>query len=228
MRFSVGLMLAHVVFLIGCLGGELQSDAKSIRQIVDALLNFELEQGHFPGDTSHLSWRVQLLSKLKQSALAEQFKAEQPWNGKGNKQWIEATPEVYLSPNSNLQSSGGKSSYVMPTGKGLFNDPTQEQPRMMSSIRDGTSTTIVLIEVEDSLAVPWTKPGDLQIDLNNPKKPFENDADGKILVAMVDGSVYSIDLNEISSEEFGGLLTVNGQEILTLRGLQPLKPWEEL
>jgi hypothetical protein len=59
-------------------------------------------------------------------------------------------------------------------------------------MRDGTSNTILLIEVGPEKAVPWTKPGGIPIDSRDLLAELRGPRDQGYLVAMCDGSVITI------------------------------------
>ena len=53
---------------------------------------------------------------------------------------------------------------------------------------DGTSKTIVLVEVADHVAVEWTKPEDFAIDTIDPLKQLVGLRESGFLTAFADGS----------------------------------------
>ncbi len=69
-------------------------------------------------------------------------------------------PEVYNKPG---RPKHGTTVFLVPFGKGLAFEGTEGLK--LSDFTDGTSKTILAVEVNDDRAVPWTKPDDLEVDL---------------------------------------------------------------
>ncbi|MBM4091964.1 MAG: DUF1559 domain-containing protein, partial [Planctomycetes bacterium] len=71
-----------------------------------------------------------------------------------------------------------------------------EKPEGVSfrNITDGTSNTIMVLEVNDEASVIWTKPDDLQFDVNNPLAGLGKAHPGGFNVALADGSVRFISI----------------------------------
>lgn len=110
-----------------------------------------------------LSWRVELLPYLGHEALHQQFKLNEPWNSEHNQKLLPLIPPVYQSPDR----FDDKTNYLVPTGQGtaFFGSNT-----FKSHIEDGLESTILLMEVDDSLAVPWTKPSDYRATQVDPRR----------------------------------------------------------
>jgi len=111
-----------------------------------------------------LSWRVQMLPYIGQQALYERFNMDEPWDSENNKKLIPLMPMTLRSPGS--RASQGMTNYLTVRGKDTV-FPGAEKVKD-SQITDGMSNTIMLVEVDDSRAVPWTKPDDFAYDEENP------------------------------------------------------------
>jgi hypothetical protein len=61
-----------------------------------------------------------------------------------------------------------------------------------STILDGTSNTVFLVEVKPENAVPWTKPQDYDYDPKKPLAGIQLDSDGKFVIGMGDGSALML------------------------------------
>ena len=110
-----------------------------------------------------LSWRVELLPYLGYEELYKKFNKNVPWNREPNKSLLQYIPDCYVSPerfdtNTNL--------VVPANAKFLFG--TQDKMRRFHQVEDGLDNTVMLLEVNDSLAVPWTAPSDF-----HPKDPYK-------------------------------------------------------
>ncbi len=139
-----------------------------------------------------LSWRVHILPYLEAGSLYSQFHLDEPWDSEHNRTLIEKMPAVYADPDSALRriNAAGKTTFVVPAGAGtLYDGP---QPKVFKDIIDGTSNTIMLVEVVPEKAVTWTQPADWEVDFSDPWKGIKRtdrdwftaaywDAHGKII-----------------------------------------------
>jgi prepilin-type processing-associated H-X9-DG protein len=76
-------------------------------------------------------------------------------------------PAIYRSPLQSREETS-RTTYVVPVGGGAIFE--KKEPTQFKQITDGTSNTIMTVEVDPKHAVIWTKPDDLSF---NPKQPFE-------------------------------------------------------
>jgi hypothetical protein len=175
--------------------------ANNLKQIALAMHNYHDTFRGFPASYSAdkdgkplLSWRVHVLPYIEQQALYEQFHLDEPWDSEHNQSLIERMPPVYRSPNSN--AAPGKTNYLGVRGKEkVFVAPKQDfQGKWplgtgMQEILDGTSNTIMVVEVNDETAVTWTKPDDFEPDEENPLKGLLGLRPGGFQAGLCDGSV---------------------------------------
>ena len=103
-----------------------------------------------------------------------------------NKPLIEKMPAVFRSPKS--KAAKGFTNYVVPVGGGAVYSSVKDEPRI-NDITDGTSHTIMTVEVDDGHAVPWTKPDDMPFDPKDPKKGIGSLYEQGFVAAYCDGSV---------------------------------------
>jgi hypothetical protein len=137
----------------------------NLRQIAFAMHNYHDKNRKFPPAASRgpdgkalLSWRVHLLPFLDQEALYAKFKLDEPWDSPHNKTLIAAIPPVFVAPNHERLAREGKTVYVVPVGdKSVFGGP---EGISIVKIADGTSNTLMSIQVPESRAVVWTQPAD--------------------------------------------------------------------
>jgi hypothetical protein len=109
-----------------------------------------------------LSWRVALLPYLGHAKLYSQFKLTERWDSPHNRQLLAQIPPEYQSP----ERQDAKTNYLCPVGPQVAMSATHA--RRLSEFKDQPKNTIVLVEVDDARAVPWTQPVDLPVDLNTP------------------------------------------------------------
>ncbi|WP_153556026.1 DUF1559 family PulG-like putative transporter [Roseimaritima sediminicola] len=138
--------------------------------------------------TPLLSWRVKILPFIEQHALYEQFHLDEPWDSEHNLALLEQMPDIYAHPRLNLPA--GQTVYQVPVGeRTMF--PAGE-PLHFRDITDGLSNTLMIVEASEAAAVPWTKPADVQIDMENPAANLsQRRADG-FQAARGDGAVLTI------------------------------------
>ena len=131
-----------------------------------------------------LSWRVAILPFIEQDALYRQFHLDEPWDSEHNKKLAERAVAIYRSPASKAKPA--MTNYLTVRGKDTA-FPGKEGVKIMD-ITDGTMYTIMIVEADDSKAVPWTKPDDLEYDEKNPSAGLGSLFSGGFNVAMCDGS----------------------------------------
>ena len=71
---------------------------------------------------------------------------------------------------------------------------------------------MLLVEVEPSKAVVWTKPEDWEVDLKQPRKGLERSDRTSFSAAFADGHCEIIDLSKKDDAKLRGLLTRAGGE----------------
>ncbi|MHC4178404.1 MAG: DUF1559 domain-containing protein [Planctomycetota bacterium] len=135
-----------------------------------------------------LSWRVKILPFIEQQALYEQFHLDEPWDSEHNKKLIPLMPQVYNAAGSN--AGPGKTNYL--TVRGENTAFPGAKGRRMAEIRDGTSNTIMAVEVSNQKAVIWTKPDDFEYDQQNPAAGLTGLRPGGFNAAFCDGHVRFI------------------------------------
>jgi len=175
-----------------------------------------------------LSWRVALLPYLGQQSLYDQFHLDEPWDSEHNKKLIDKMPDVLKdaelhSALRNQRLAPGFTTYVVPIGAGLVFG--RKEGTAFREIKDGTSKTIMIVEVTPDRAVPWTKPADWDVaKITRDPKTFtivsgdplkgvrRSDRQG-FTTTFCDGSVRTIG-NDIDPSTFWKLLTRDGGEVV--------------
>jgi hypothetical protein len=192
----------------------------NLKQLVLAMHNYHDVNGRLPGYANAdkdgkplLSWRVHLLPYLEQDALYKEFKLDEPWDSEHNKKLIPRMPVFYNSTKDPALALAGKTTYVVPTGKDTVFPDTKGMK--ISDITDGTSNTIIILDVSDQNATIWTRPDDFKIDPKDPLKGLALRFGPSFLCAFADGSVHSI-TKEVKKETLKALITPRGNEPVTL------------
>jgi type II secretory pathway pseudopilin PulG len=169
----------------------------NMKQISLAILNYEAAHRTYPPRAIFdkqgkplLSWRVAILPFLEEDNLYRQFRLDEPWDSEHNKKLIAQMPAVYGNPSTPL-GLAGQTIYLAPADKDaiLGND----KGTRVRDVVDGTSKTILLVEVDADRAVEWTRPDDYEVD---PKQPLagvgHSRTGGVFAAAFADGSVRVI------------------------------------
>jgi prepilin-type processing-associated H-X9-DG protein len=156
-----------------------------------------------------LSWRVAILPYIEQQALFEQFHLDEPWDSEHNLKLAEQMPPTFVHPG--IVTPPGMTVYQRPVGENLLMFGNQSFG--FAQITDGTSNTIMAVEAVGDVAVPWTKPADLEINLDDPLSGFVDGTRQGFNTLFADGSVRFI-ANAIDPNVFKALLTRNGGEVV--------------
>ena len=148
------------------------SQQENLRNAALGIINFESAYSHFPPPAKYrdadgktkLSWRVHILPFLGRqgSELYRKFKLDEPWDSAANIKLLPEMPVVY-SPFSTQLMMPADSPKGMTTMVAPISDNTvlgSPESVGFGSIQDGSSNTVLLVIVKDSLAVPWTAPKD--------------------------------------------------------------------
>lgn len=159
-----------------------------------------------------LSWRVLILPFLDQNELYQKFKLDEPWDSEHNLKLIDEIPFVY---------SGEVPSNAKPNGKTRLQTPLRSdsvfgrvgQATSFRDIIDGTSNTLMVVEVPADKAVIWTKPEDVTAEGEVAPSLFTAEGEDGFLALFCDGSVRKI-ASTIATKTLVALLTMNGGEII--------------
>jgi hypothetical protein len=193
----------------------------NLKQLVIAMHNYHDVYGSFPPAASRdktgkplLSWRVHLLPFLDQNELYKQFHLDEPWDSDHNRKLIARMPRVFDSTGDAKLAAAGKTTYLGPVGKHTMFPPGKDGLRF-ASVTDATSNTIFLVDADDAHAVPWTKPEDLEVDLDDPARGLSTRFVAAYLAGFVDGSVHFLP-RKIDPTTLRALFTRDGGEVVNL------------
>ncbi len=190
--------------------------SNNIKQIMLAMHNYHSAYNHLPpaaitdaDGKPLLSWRVAILPFIEQQALYQQFHLDEPWDSPHNLPLSKILPSVYVDPSAPLQPGFTILHAVVGDDTGL---KTSAKIRFRD-FTDGLSNSLLIVEARRDAAVPWSKPEDVSIDLNNPLANMGNTHPGGFHVGMADGSVRFI-ASSIDPQVFRAMLTrANGEAV---------------
>jgi hypothetical protein len=187
-----------------------------LKQIALAMHNYHDVHRRFPAQANYdpkgrplLSWRVLILEYVDEGNLYHEFHLNEPWDSEHNKKLIGRIPHIYRSPEV-PQKDFGKTTFLGLAGMHAFFHGAEGIS--IRQITDGTSNTLMVIEVPLRQAVPWTKPEDFDVDADQfHDRLFQGrDAFG---AAMCDGSAHVFG-KAISDKTLQALFTINGGDIV--------------
>lgn len=156
-----------------------------------------------------LSWRVALLPFLEEQALYQQFRLNEPWDSEHNLPLSKRMPKVFAT--AGLRLPPGQTVVHASVGELIGLRP--KEPTGLRDFRDGTSNTILILESTLDSAVPWSKPEDVKIDLEDPLAKFIGSPKKSFQVGMGDGSVRRLP-DDIDPTMFKAMLTRAGGEVI--------------
>ena len=191
------------------------TSANQLKQLGLAMFNYHEVYGEFPGDikakdgTPLLSWRVAILPFLEQNELYREFRRDEPWNSPHNLALAERMPDLLKHPE--LLTRPNETVYLRPVGPQFLMEG--HDAISMGEITDGLSNTIMMVETAGSGSVPWTKPTDLTIDLDNPVLSVSGGTRDGFNVLIADGSVQYVS-SDVDAANFKAFLTRNGLEVV--------------
>jgi len=195
---------------------QLAQSANQMRMVGLALHNFESSYKSLPpargGSVSTgLSWRVHILPFLEQAELYQQFHLDEPWDSPHNKSLVAKMPLVYRFGGGKLGQ--GMTTLVVPKygdeARAIGDAP---QGAGFREYRDGTSNTIMALEVSEADATIWTKPDTFEINPQAPRRGLEARG-GRPLILMGDGSVHRLSASA-ADNDVRGLFTRAGGETI--------------
>jgi prepilin-type processing-associated H-X9-DG protein len=230
-RVFVGILCA-VLFLGCCLlwpafdtgprAAAPRSQCKNnLKQIGIALQNYHEAYGSFPpayiadenGRPIH-SWRVLILPYIDMQPLYNRYRFDEPWDGPNNRLLADMSPTVFGCPSEEHagdEKDPKTTSYVAVIG------PETAWPgdrlTSLSDIKDGTSKTLLLVEVANS-GIRWSEPRDLHVlqmaPAINPKagQGISSRHKGGATAMMCDGSALFLG-DSLPAETLRAMLTAH-------------------
>ncbi|MBI3860276.1 MAG: DUF1559 domain-containing protein [Planctomycetia bacterium] len=197
----------------------------NLKQIGLALHNYHETYGCLPpayiadanGRPMH-SWRVLLLPYLDQTPLYQSYRFDEPWDGPNNSKLAKIALPIFCCP-SDEHNSGTNAARCNANYLAVVGDETAwpgPRPTTIGEMKDGTSETLLLIEVTNS-GIHWMEPRDLHV---LQMAPSINAKAGQGISSrhksganslMADGAVRFLP-DSLPAETLRGLLTIDGGE----------------
>ena len=196
-----------------------KQELNSLKQIALAMHNFHDAHGYFPPQSLSsddgkklLSWRVLILPYLDNVELYRKFRLDEPWDSEHNIKLASEIPFAYSgSRNDAKKTDEGKTRMQAPLHpKSVFGRKGSGTP--IRDITDGTSNTLMVVQVPESKAVVWTKPDDVVIDPADIKASLFDPGSDKFLACLCDGAAKAIS-SKNSNETLLKLITMDGGEV---------------
>jgi prepilin-type processing-associated H-X9-DG protein len=230
-RWKLGLLSVLSIAAIGCVAFALLLPAQrrvrpaakrtqcknNIKQIGLALHNYHEHYGTFPpaytvdsnGKRLH-SWRTLILPYVDQGELFKQIDLSKAWDDPANAEAAKTELYVYHCPSA--PGPGNHATYMVVVG------PDTCFPGAVSKsipeIKDGTSNSVMVVEVDSEKSVPWMSPTDVdeRFFLNlGPKSKVSHT--GGLNTLLADGSVRFISFN-LDQKVRRALMTIDAGDIV--------------
>ena len=160
-----------------------------LKEIAFAIDGYRLEHERYPAAAVYdadgnalLSWRVRILEYLDEG-LYNEFHLDEAWDSPHNLTLIDRMPAVYgdYGSETRVRAFTGENT-PFPDGKALT----------VADIVDGRTKTIFCIRVGSGKSVPWTKPDQLVLDLNDLATSFGDVSSGGFEAIFFDYSIRRI------------------------------------
>ncbi|WP_417383301.1 DUF1559 domain-containing protein [Gimesia sp.] len=178
-----------------------------LKLLASAFHTYREKYGQFPLADEHLaenkpllSWRVHLLPFVDQADLYNEFHLDESWDSPHNKTLLKKIPDIYQFDS---QVELGNTQAMTFSGK-LTPFAAGRGPKGRD-ITDGFINTIQFVVAAPDTAVPWTKPGDLPFDPENPVKALGNLTSPEFIAVIMDSSIRYVPQN-IPAQELSHLI----------------------
>ncbi|MCG6156563.1 DUF1559 family PulG-like putative transporter [Rubinisphaera margarita] len=183
-----------------------------LRQVGTAMLNYQTQYGVLPpaytvddqGNPLH-SWRTLILPFLDEDALYRSIKLAEPWDSPANAAALKSAPSVYRC--AEFHGDQSHTNYMVIVSPESLIRATES--RDLSTVTDGRTQTLMVVEVPHEHAVPWMSPHDADEALMMSITPgSELPHEDAINVMYADGHAGSLNA-EIDREILHKLITAD-------------------
>lgn len=187
----------------------------NLKQIGLALHNYHDDYGSFPpaytvdamGRPLH-SWRTLVLPYLEQTELYRKIDLSKPWDDPVNAAAFETSLFFYQCPSADIPKN--HTIYLGVSGPDCcFHAGT---PKLLTDIIDGTSNTLIVVEVPHDRTVPWMSPQDSdEASIMGFASGSKFAHTGGFQATFADGSVRFIS-EDLERSTLRALLTTSGKD----------------
>lgn len=150
------------------------------------------------------SWRTQILPYVEEENLFRQVDQQKPWNDPVNS--LLSMPISFYKSQADKANDGQFTNYVAIVDKEAVFFPGKAVH--LRDVTDGTSNTIIVIEVVGS-QIPWAEPRDMSID--QAINTIKNSPTPTVNVLTADGAVHPIS-RELPVDQLRAMMTRQGGE----------------
>jgi prepilin-type processing-associated H-X9-DG protein len=199
--------------------GRRAQSSNNLKQIGLAFHNYHDVYNQFPPAVVNdangkplYSGRVLLLPFLEQSPIYDQWAKDQAWDSPQNLPLSQVVIKTFQDPSNGQHNVTGETDYLFVTGANTVFDPGFQGPMSFAQVTDGTSNTILAIEVKGS-GINWAEPRDVDFSQPMPLPPSSHPSGNVVLFA--DGSVRTVSKN-VSPQQVHAAATRNGGEPMSL------------
>ena len=178
--------------------------ARALNAYADGYAGYPLTK--VPGAAANppMSWRVAILPLLGYEKLFKEYRPAEPWDSASNKRVLAQIPAEFQS-----DRGGTKTNYLVPLGlEAAFGCGRRLNAGMFE---DGPDYTLIVVEVDDSYAVEWTRPDDLVVQGVPVKSKFGSLRSDGFFAVLASGRVCRIqpDADELALK---ALFTASGSD----------------
>ena len=155
------------------------------------------------------SWRTLILPFLDQQELYETIDLSKPWDDPANAEARKFLVRIYKCPS--LTTDPAMTTYLAVTGENSCFRP--DKSRTISEITDGTSNTLMVVDIPQTHAVHWMSPQDadeaLLLGIAREEKDLQHT--GGFQGALADGSVRYFSVN-LPATTLKALITISAND----------------
>lgn len=156
-----------------------------------------------------LSWRVAILPFIEEQELYQKFHLDEPWDSENNLPLSKKLPAVYQARGIKLPE--GKTIYQALVGENIGFKPLVDT--RFRDFLDGLSNSLLVVETKPEAAVIWSKPEDVEIDMDDPLANLKGTPNKGFHVLLGDGAVRFMSDN-VDTDLMKALMTRANKELI--------------